>query len=301
MTTATEHRRAVVAWLLVCFFWSTTYLAIRIGVASLPPIGMVSGARFLTAGVIMCAILLARGVPLPERESWPAHLVIGALMMGVGNGGLVWAEQWVPSGIAAVMQAAVPFWMIGVEAALPSGERIRPVQLLGLLLGFGGLVLLAASNLQLTQSDRHFVQGAIGLQLSCCGWAIGSAYSKRHARHQSSFGAAGLQMLFGGGLLTLAGLLLGEFHDLHFTRAAVLAWAYLVVFGALVGYASFLYALKYLPVARVSLYAYITPILAVILGSLVLHEPVTGRMALAIAITFSGMLIVRRNADTLRN
>jgi len=259
---------------------------------------MISGARYLVAGIILCTIVAVRGIPLPARTSWPAHALLGALMLGVGNGALVWAEQWVPSGVAAVMQAATPFWMIGVQAVMPTGERIRPVQFLGLLLGFSGLILLASINVTASSMGHQVLHGAIAIQVSCCSWAIGSAYSKRHARHENSFGAAGLQMIFGGVMLMAASVVLGEWHGVHITARSLLPWVYLIVFGALVGYASYIYALKYLPVATVSLYAYITPVLAVILGAVVMHEPFTKTMALAVAIIFAGMLIVRQHADT---
>jgi drug/metabolite transporter (DMT)-like permease len=300
--TATQHRRAVGAWLLVCIFWSTTFLAIRIGVQELPALGMISGARFMVAGVILGTIVLSRGISLPSRDSWPGHALLGFLMLGLGNGLLVTAEQWVPSGTAAVMGAATPFWMIGVEALLPSGERIRPLQFAGLLLGFCGLVLLATAHGDpMGATTSQFIHGAILIQLSCCGWALGSAYSKRHARHEDAFAAAAMQMFFGGTMLLAAGLALGEFHTFHLTTRGVGAWVYLIVFGALVGYASYNYALKYLPVATVSLYAYITPVVAVILGAIVMHEPFTPRMAVAIAIIFAAMVVVRRNADTSRS
>ena len=290
------------AWLLVCIFWSTTFLAIRIGVESLPPLGMISGARYLVAGLILGAIVLSRGVSMPSRDSWPGHALLGFLMLGVGNGAMVMAERWVPSGMTAVMAATIPFWMIGVEALLPSGERIRLLQFAGLLLGFCGLALLAtARSAPMGATPSQFLSGALLIQLSCCGWALGSAYSKRHARHENAFAAAAMQMVFGGLIMLTAGILLGEFRVVHLTARGLGAWAYLVVFGALVGYASYNYALKYLPVATVSLYAYITPVCAVILGALVMHEPFSRRMAAAIVIIFTGMLVVRRSAGTFRS
>jgi len=300
---SSQYRRAVGAWVLVCIFWSTTFLAIRIGVQTLPPLAVVSGARYIAAGLLLFAIVRMRGVPLPSRESWPGHALLGAIMLGLGNGALVWAEQFVPSGMSAVMVATIPFWMIGIEAILPSGERIRAAQLAGLVLGFVGLVLLAMwSSPPAGETSRQFLHGAIAVQVSCCGWAIGSAYSRRHARHEDSFAAAAMQMLFGGVMLLVVGSALGEWsHPAHVSIEGIFAWLYLIFFGAIVGYASYIYALKYLPVTFVSLYAYITPLLAVILGAIVMREPVTGRMGIAIAIIFAGMVVVRRHADTSRS
>jgi drug/metabolite transporter (DMT)-like permease len=298
-----QQRRAFGAWILVCVFWSTTFLAIRIGVETLPPLAMISGARYLVAGTILSVIVAFRGVRLPSRDSWPGHALLGLLMLGLGNGALVWAEQWIPSGMAAVMVAAIPFWMIGIEALLPSGERIRPLQFLGLLLGFGGLVLLVSSDLAQAggATSRGILHGAIAVQVSCCGWALGSAYSKRHARHENAMAAAAMQMVFGGLILIVTGTLAGEWRHAIFTARGLMAWGYLIVFGALVGYASYIYALKYLPVSMVSLYAYVTPILAVILGAVVMREPFTPRMAAAVAIIFAGMVVVRIHADTARS
>jgi drug/metabolite transporter (DMT)-like permease len=264
---------------------------------------MISGARYLVAGIILNVIIALRGVPLPSRDSWPGHALLGFLMLGLGNGALVWAEQWIPSGMAAVMVAAIPFWMIGIEALLPSGERIRRLQFVGLLLGFGGLVLLVSSDLAQAggATSRQILHGAIAIQVSCCGWALGSAYSKRHARHENALGAAAMQMVFGGTILLLAGTLIGEWQHAAFTARGMMAWGYLIVFGALVGYASYIYALKYLPVSTVSLYAYVTPILAVVLGAVVMREPFTPRMAVAVVIIFAGMVVVRRHADTSRS
>lgn len=302
MPALTQQRRAYAAWIAVCCVWSTTFLAIRIAIETLPPLAVVSGARYVVAGTILGSVVALRGIPLPSRDSWPGHALLGALMLGLGNGALVWAEQWVPSGAAAVMVATIPFWMIGVEALLPSGERIRPLQFAGLLLGFAGLALLVTSDLTPPDAtSRQFLQGAIAVQVSCCGWALGSAYSKRHARHESVIAAAALQMVFGGVCMMIAGTLLGEWHTARLTLGSGLAWGYLVVFGALVGYASYVYALRYLPVSTVSLYAYITPVLAVILGAIVMHEPFTLRMAIAIFIIFTGMLVVRRSAGTSRS
>src|SRR5207244_3881336 len=149
--------------------------------------------------------------------------------------------------------------------------------------------------------SRQFLFGVIAVQLSCCGWAIGSAYSKRHARHENVLAAAAAQMVLGGLMMVAAGTLLGEWHAVTITTRAAIAWLHLVIFGALVGYVSYVYALKYLPVSFVSLYAYITPVLAVVLGAIVLDEPFTLRMAIAVAIIFAGMVVVRRHADTSRS
>jgi drug/metabolite transporter (DMT)-like permease len=296
-----QHKRAYAAWIAVCVSWGTTYLATRIAIDSYPPL-LMAGTRHVAAGLILAAAVKSRGVDLPPRESWPAHALLGALMIGAGNGFLVWAQQVVPSGVAAIMISVIPFWMVGVEMAMPGGERLHLRRLIGLLIGFGGIVLLTSASLDLAGVDsRQFLYGVVALQCSCLGWAIGSSYAKRHARHENVLAATSLQMFFGGALLVLLGTVFGEWPDVQFTLRSSLAVLYLLIVGSFVGYVSYAYALKYLPVSLVSLYAYVNPVIAVILGALLLNEPFTARMAVAIGVIFAAMLIVRQSADTSRS
>lgn len=296
MSSDRQLKSAYLAWIAVCFFWGTTYLAIRISLESLPPLTM-AGARHVLAGIILGSFLKVRGVPMPARTSWGRHAMLGALMLGVGNGGVVLAEQWVPSGISAVMVAAIPFWMVGVEAVLPSGERLHVRQVAGLVLGFAGILMLVWSDLKPAGlAGRTFIQGAIALQISCFGWAVGSSYAKRHVQHEHVIAAAALQMLFGGVWMLIAGTVLGEWPAVDVTARTAAAFVYLIVFGSLVGYVSYVYALKYLPVSTVALYAFVNPVIAVVLGALLVSEPFTLRMVVAIAVIFVGMVIVRPSA-----
>ena len=219
-------------------------------------------------------------------------------MIGAGNGFLVLAQQYVPSGVAAVMTSLIPIWMVGVEALMPGGEPLRRRQVIGLLIGFAGMVLLASSGVKLTGvGSRQFILGVIAAQCSCLGWAVGSTYAKRHARHENVLAATSVQMFFGGLLLIVVGTVAGEWPDWHVTLRSTLAVFYLLIVGSFIGYVSYVYALKYLPVSMVSLYAYVNPVIAVILGALILKEPFTARMAVAIAIIFAAMLIARPVPD----
>jgi drug/metabolite transporter (DMT)-like permease len=295
-----QKLRAYWAWVAVCVSWGTTYLATRVAIESIPPFAM-AGTRHFIAGLIFACILWARGASMPSRESWRGHALLGFLMIGMGNGCLVWAQQYVPSGVAAVMVSVIPFWMIGVEGLMPEGEEIRARQLLGLLLGFGGIVLLASSSLNNNgASSRQIISGVVMIQLSCFGWSLGSAYAKRHKREENLFAATAMQIVAGGVVLMIVATVAGEWPRVHPTASSLLGVAYLIAVGTFVGYLSYVYALKHLAVSIVSLYAYFNPVIAVILGSLLLKEPFTGRMAVAIAIIFSAMLIVR-SADTSRS
>jgi drug/metabolite transporter (DMT)-like permease len=283
----------------VCVSWGTTFLATRVAIESIPPFAM-AGPRHFVAGIVLALVLRIRGVPLPPLKSWGGHALLGLLMIGFGNGCLVWAQQFIPSGVAAVLVSVIPFWMIGVEAFMPNGEAIRKRQVLGLLLGFGGIVLLTSSSLNGAVPTGQILVGVIMTQMSCLGWAVGSAYAKRHKREENLFAATAVQIMVGGAILMVVATVTGEWTAVLPTARSLAAVLYLVVVGTFIGYVCYVYALKHLPVSIVSLYAYVNPVIAVILGSLLLKERFTPRMAVAIAIIFAAMVIVR-TVDTWRS
>src|SRR4051812_32584259 len=169
--------RAYLAWAIVCIVWGTTYLAIRICLETVPPL-MMGGLRFVSAGAVLIAILALRGERLPGPAAWPSLAVLGLFMLGLGNGGVVRAEQTVPSGLTAVLVATSPFWMVGLDAIVPPREPLTMRRVLGLAVGFGGIVMLVWPEIQLG-GGRGFLIGVISAQIACVGWAIGSAYSRR--------------------------------------------------------------------------------------------------------------------------
>ena len=289
-------RAAYLAWLAVCLIWGTTYLGIRIALETIPP-ALVGGIRFTLAGVILAAVLYLRGERLPPKSYWGGLALVGVLTIGVGNGGVVWAEQWVPSGFAALLVAASPFWMAGIEALLPGGERLRVRVVGGLLLGFSGIVLLVWPDLTVGGvRGRQFALGVVALQIACLGWSLGSSYSRRHGREENALGAAALQMIFGGVIMLIAATILGEWRNLTFTPRTFAAELYLLLVGSLLAYPAYVYALKHLPVSTVSLYAYINPVIAVLLGTILLDEPFGARVILAGALVFLGSAVVRWSA-----
>lgn len=290
----TDHlRTAYLAWIAVCLLWGTTYLGIRVALETIPP-ALVGGIRYVAAGAMLAVMLRARGERLPGPAHWKGLAILGFLMIALGNGGVIWAEQWVPSGIAAVVVAASPFWMTGFEAVLPGGERLTTRGVTGLLIGFAGILMLVWPDLTAGgELGRQFGVGVIALQIACIGWALGSSYSRRHARGENALGSAALQMLFGGLFMLAAASVRGEWADLTFTWRTGLAELYLIVFGSLVGYSAYVYALKHLPVSTVSLYAYINPVIAVVLGTLLLSEPFSPRVVIASAVVFAGVAVVK--------
>jgi drug/metabolite transporter (DMT)-like permease len=292
MTTPAQKKLALLAWIAVCLIWGTTYLGIRVSLESMPP-ALMGGLRWTIAGVLLAGFVLARGERLPGPSRWGGILLMAFLLLGLGNGGVVFAEQWVTSGLAAVMVATAPFWMSGVEACLRDGEKLRRNTVAGLVIGFSGILVLVWPELTLDTVNRRFLAGVIALQIASFGWAVGSAYSKRHARNDDILGTTALQMLAGGLMMLAAGTALGEWQTLFFTARTGAALAYLSTIGAIGGFVAYTYALRHLSVSFVSLYAYINPVIAVALGVLLLNEPFDWRMATAAALVFAGVTVVR--------
>jgi drug/metabolite transporter (DMT)-like permease len=284
--------RAYAAWVAVCVLWGTTYLAIRIGLETIPPL-LMAGIRWIVAGTILLVLLRARGERVPPFRTWGTLLILGLLLPGVGNGGVVWAEQTVSSGVTAVLVATLPFWMAGLEWLRPAGERLTWRRVAGLLVGFAGIVALVWSDVEVAHGPS-VLTGVVAAQLACVGWAVGSMYSRHHAANQNVLMTAAFEMLFGGVILLGAGALHHEWPRLAFTPRTAGALGYLIVAGSIGGYTAYAYALKHLPVSVVSLYAYANPVIAVVLGTVVLGEPFTRQMGAAAAVVMTGMWLVQR-------
>lgn len=285
-------RAGYVALAIVCVLWGTTYLAIRIGLETIPP-GLLGGLRYTAAGLMMAVALRLRGDVLPWSNWW-LHALAGGLTIFVGNGGVIWAEQWVPSGIAAVMVATVPFWMLGVEMGLPGGERPSAGLLGGLLIGFTGIVVLVWPDITgASGASRAYVFGIVALQVACLGWSLGSVLSRRLAGPGGPLASAAMQMFWGGLFMLVAGTLRGEWAMLTWSPRTVAAELYLTFVGSIVGYSAYTIALSRLPSSTVSLYAYANPIIAVLLGALLLSEPLGVRVLGATFMVLCGSFVVQ--------
>ncbi len=297
MTSATAHpptRLALfVAFAIVYVVWGSTYLAIRFAIETLPPFLMASG-RFLVAGAMLYAwSRLLGGAARPTRAQWRATAVVGLLLLLGGNGLVVWAEQRVPSGIAALVVGIVPCFMVLLDWLRPGGVRPTPRVVTGLVLGLGGLVWLVGPDTVMGGGRVDFL-GAVALVLASLSWAVGSIYS-RHTPMPSPFLSSGMQMLAGGGALLVLGVALGEpwaFDAAAVTARSVLGWVYLIVFGSIVGFSAYIWLLRASTPARVSTYAYVNPIVAVFLGWLLADEPLTARTLVAAAIIVSGVVLI---------
>lgn len=281
------------AWFAICLIWGTTYLAIKVALVTIPPL-LLGGFRYLLAAAIMVTGLTLKGRSLPPRSAWPTQAVLGFFMLALGNGGVVTGESYLSSGLTAVLVATSPFWMVGIDAVFPGGARVHVRQLLGILVGFLGIVMLVWPDLSIGgSSGRNVLLGVIAVQVACIGWSLASSYTKRHVTSSDVLGAATLQMLFGGIFMTMGGTVRGEWAHLSFTTASTLSLAYLTLLGSVVAFVAYSYALKHLPIAVVSLYTYVNPVIAVGLGILLLNEPFDLRQVAAAAVIGVGMVIVR--------
>ena len=263
----------LIAFACVYFFWGSTFVAIRFGVQALPPF-VIASARPLIAGPLLLAICAMRGLKLwQSRREFAMLAVLGVLMLGIGNTGLVWSEQYLSSGLASLLVAVIPLYVALLEAVLPRGEGLRTRGWLGICVGFIGLIVLLWPGLREGMHGQSGqLKGSLVAVTGAFGWAVGSVLSRRAKLKTPVLVAAGWQITFAGVFNFLLMKLAGEDYHVHFDKQAVLAIAWLVVFGSIVGFSAYVYLLEHVPVAKVATYAYINPIVAVVLGALLLGE-----------------------------
>ena len=283
----------IAAFAAVYLIWGSTYLGIRFAVETLPPF-LMGGARFLTAGVILYTWLRATGTPAPSRINWRHAALAAALLLGVGNGAVNWAEQKVPSGLTALIIAGTPVWFALFDWLRPGGERPAFQTTLGIAVGFAGVMLLVGSRSALQGGAVDFA-GVGALVCASVAWAIGSLYTKYTPRPESPLMTAAQQMIAGGVILSLGGLLMGEastFVWSNISTRSIVALVYLTLIGSLVGFSAYAWLLKATTPARASTYAYVNPVIAVFLGWALGGETLTGRMLVAAGIIVLGVVII---------
>ena len=286
---------ALGSYAIVSVLWGSTYLAIRIGVQHLPP-ALMGAFRFLAAGSVLLTIALIMGARPPRKAAdWRTNAVVGLLLLCVANGLVIWAEQFVHAGVAAIFVVTVSLWMALFDAIIPGSKaRATAVQAVGLLVGFVGTLLLVGADLEsLLRADWR---GPIALTGASAAWALGSVYAQRRPTSGSPYLNAALQMLVGGIGLVVAGSLRGEWKSLSFSWAGAGAVAYLATFGSIVAFTAYVYVLRRWPATVVGTYVYVNTVVAVLLGWLILAEPITVRTVLSMAIVMSAVLAVRRSS-----
>jgi drug/metabolite transporter (DMT)-like permease len=285
------------AFVTVCIVWGTTYLAIRIALETFPPF-LLTAFRFTVAGILLLAFCWWRGERPPRSLSGLTHIAaIGFLMVVIGNFAVVWAEKFIPSGFAALMVAVSPFWMVLMEMMRGNQQRLRGRQAAGLLIGFSGVILLVLPHLHGASFNLDFVLGVLAIQAGSIGWNLGSVRSKYHAGGTPPLMSAGLQMLFGGVMVGILGLLVGEGPHFHSSPRSLAALLYLTVMGSFVAYTAYVYALAHLPTSTMSLYAYVNPVIAVFAGWLIAGEEMGWRTIVAAAVILAGVAMVQRKSE----
>jgi drug/metabolite transporter (DMT)-like permease len=289
-----KNNRSLVllAFAAIYLIWGSTYLAIQVGIETLPPF-LMAGVRFLLAGVPFYFWLRSRGVPSPSKDHWMSAMLLGGLMMFGGNGLVTWSEQFVPSSVAAVLIATVPLWMTLLDRFFYRGAPLGFARLAGVLVGFTGVVILVAPSA--SQLDRVDPLGAGALILAALLWGIGSLHSRRMKVPDSPFMAAAMQMIGGGAVLVVVGSAGGEWGRLDISQvslASVLAMLYLVVFGSIIALSAYVFLLRVTAASAVSTYAFVNPVVAVLLGWTFAGERLGPRTLVASALVISAVVLI---------
>jgi drug/metabolite transporter (DMT)-like permease len=264
------HRPAwktLLAFAIIYFVWGSTFLAIRIGVHEVPPL-LFAAMRFAVAGFVLFAWMIAQGEPLPNGRQWMSISLLAFLIFVVDYGLLFWAEQRVPSGIAAVMMATIPAFMALSEILFLRTQRLTVRLALALLIGIGGVAVLMSRSLNLGGAPID-TAGAVALIIASISWSIGSILTRKLPLPTSKVMSSGAQMLTGGVLLTLAATAFGEFHSFHpstVSRNAWLSLLYLIVFGSIIGFTAYVWLIHHESPTKVGTYAYVNPVVAVLIG-----------------------------------
>jgi drug/metabolite transporter (DMT)-like permease len=288
--------RPIIAYLAlaaVCIIWGTTYLALRVGVTQFPAF-LFSVLRFLLAGPILLGIALTIGKgKFPNKQLMIHQAIAGLFMVTFGISIVGWAEMYVSSGLAAIICSMMPIWVILINISLNKDDRPTFPIVLGLLIGLSGIILIFGEHLS-DFSNSGYTFGIILTFLANISWAVGSVWIKKNNGNSNPFVNAGLQMFFGGLFLIPLSLIFDDYKMIHWSTGVVGSLVYLILIGSVAAYACYSYAIKKLPMTIVSLYAYINPIVAVILGWLVLGEKFNVRIGVAILITIAGIYIVNK-------
>lgn len=287
--------RVVLAFAAVYVIWGSTYLGIRYAIETLPPF-LMAGTRFLTAGLILFGLAGLNGERLRTSLSqWPKAFVIGALLLLCGNGGVTWAEKYIATSLAALMVATEPLWVVMLNWTL-TRHRPKPAVLLGVLIGLAGVGLLVSDGLTGVEASSSLSLAASGVVLlASFAWAGGSVYANHRPIKGSTSMAAGMQMMAGGSLLLLLGVVAGDLKLLSTMNPSWLsigAFFYLLVFGSLVGFTAYSWLLRNVTPARAATYAYVNPVVAVLLGWWLASEPLTSRMMIAAAVIVGSVVLI---------
>jgi drug/metabolite transporter (DMT)-like permease len=291
----------VLAFAAIYLIWGSTYLAIRFAIETMPPLAMAS-VRFITAGALLYGWSRGRGAPAPTKLQWRDGAVSGTLLLAGGNGAVVVAQQWIPSGLAALLVASVPFWLVLMDALFGARERPSARTVVGIVFGFLGVGVLAGSpGVGAGGSDELI--GALLVLAGSAAWAAGSLFSRYARLPARPRMLVATQMLTGGAVLGLMSLGTGETAGFDVQAVSLSSWialAYLVGAGAIVAYSAYIWLLTVAPPARVGTYAYVNPVVAMLLGWAFADEPLTFRSVVAAAIILGSVMVISTEAAAAR-
>lgn len=292
---APTRARIIIAFAALYVVWGSTYLGIRFAIETIPPF-LMAGARFLIAGLLMYTIAWSQGAYKSSWANWRVSLIVGACLLLAGNGGVTISEQYIDTGLAALIVAIVPIYIVILGWATGMAPRPSPVVWLGLVGGFAGVAILLGPALHVSSNGgRHPAIGMSILLFSSFIWSAGSLYSRTAKHAASPFLTAAQQMICGGLLLLLAGVLTGEprsFHPRSISMLSLASFIYLILIGAVVGYTAYIWLLRHCDPAKVATYAYVNPIVAVVLGAAFAGETLSTRVLIAGALIIGSVAIV---------
>lgn len=283
------------ALIAIYLAWGSTYLAIHYAVQSIPPFFM-TGVRFLAAGLVLYVWRRLAGDPAPTAKQWQSGIVIGSLLLVGGIGGVAWAEQYVPSGITALIVAAAPLWIVLIEALRPDGSRPTKLTMLGILIGLAGIFILIDPSKSTGQTQGYNIPGVAVLLLSAFAWAIGSIYSHSADMPKSTLLGSGVELLAGSAGSFIIGLLTGEGSKVNLasiTLSSVGGLVYLIVVGSLIAFVCYTWLLKVAPIELVVTYAYVNPLIAVVLGSLLAQEVLSVKVLIATPLILCAVILIQ--------
>lgn len=292
----------IAAFAALYIIWGSTYLAIFIAIKSIPPF-LMAGARFIIAGLLLYTWCRLQGQPTPDRKSIAKISFSGVLLLFIGNSGLVWVEQYLPTGLSAIIIATVPLWFVLLDKHQWKYHFANKQIIIGLLIGFAGVLSLFAGKSRVDfYSDKMKLISFFVLVLGSICWVIGSLYSKYQPSNGSTGMKASIQMMAAGIVSLITGIGSGELQQFAWSgisTESMLAVLYLISFGSLIGYMSFVWLMSVRPPSLVGTYAYVNPVVAVFLGWLIAHEQITWHQVLALAIILAGVIIVNLSKEKI--
>ena len=282
---------AYAALISVCFFWGTTYFGIRIAIEDLPPFFLSGFRHILAGGILLSYFIFIKKEKIPPVAELKKIFIVGMLLIFISNTFLNMAEKHISTGLAALLCAFFPFYVLVINLIMKNNEPLNGFSGSGLLIGFHGLLIIFYDKLG-DLANREYFTGIGLIVVGNLSWAIATVYSKKAQIRTPPLYSSGLQMFMTGVVILITSIFLGELPDVHFTKNSVWAVSYLIVFGSIVGFSSFTYAVSKLPTTVVSIYAYVNPIVAVALGVLFLGEKNSSLTYLAMVITFAGVFLI---------